>query len=51
MNQQISITEVIQTATQSMEADGIKQAYICQLSHTWNALTRYLAENSLCPSL
>ena len=47
MNQQVSITEVIQTATQSMEVDGISQTYINQLSHTWNALTKYLSEKRL----
>ena len=46
MNQQVSITEVIKAATQSMEADGISQAYIKQLSHTWNALTEYLSDNN-----
>ena len=48
MDQQLSIMEVIQTATQSMEEDGLSKEYINQLSHTWNALTRYLSENSLC---
>ena len=48
MDQQLSITEVIQTVTQSMEADGITQEYINQLSHTWNALSEYLSEYSLC---
>ena len=46
MNQQVSITEVIQAATQSMEADGISQTYINQLSHTWNALTKYLLDKN-----
>ena len=46
MNQQVSIKEVIKAATQSMEADGISQAYIKQLSHTWNALTEYLSDNN-----
>ena len=44
MNQQVSITEVIKAATQSMEADGISQTYINQLSHTWNALREYLSD-------
>ena len=48
MEQQLSITEVIQTVTQSMKADGITQEYINQLSHTWNALSEYLSEYSLC---
>ena len=47
MNQQVSIKEVIKAATQSMEADGISQAYINQLSHTWNALTEYLSDKNL----
>lgn len=46
MNQQVSIAEVIQTATQSMVADGISQTYINQLSHTWNALTEYLSDKN-----
>ena len=46
MNQQVSINEVIKAATQSMETDGISQAYIKQLSHTWNALTEYLSDNN-----
>ena len=44
MNQQVSIKEVITAVTQSMEADGISQTYINQLSHTWNALTEYLSD-------
>lgn len=46
MNQQVSIKEVIKSATQSMETDGISQAYINQLSLTWNALTEYLSDNN-----
>lgn len=46
MKQQVSITEVIQAATQSMEADGISKEYINQLSHTWNALTKYLSDKN-----
>ena len=46
MNQQVSITEVIKAATQSMEADGISQTYINQLSHTWNALREYLSDKN-----
>lgn len=47
MNQQVSINDVIKAAAQSMEADGISQAYIKQLSHTWNALTEYLSDKNL----
>lgn len=47
MKQPVSITEVIQAATQSMEADGISQTYINQLSHTWNALTEYLSDKNV----
>ena len=46
MNQQVSINEVIKAATQSMETDGISQAYIKQLSHTWNALREYLSDKN-----
>ena len=31
-----------------METDGISQAYIKQLSHTWNALTEYLSDENSC---
>ena len=48
MNQQVSIKEVIKAVTQSMEADGISQTYINQLSHTWNALTEYLSDENAC---
>lgn len=46
MEKHVSITEVIQAATQSMEADGISKEYINQLSHTWNALTKYLSDKN-----
>ena len=47
MNQQPTITELIETVSQSLEADGITAEYIQQLSYTWNALKRYLSEHDL----
>ena len=47
MNQQPKITELIETVSQSLEADGITAEYIQQLSYTWNALKRYLSEHDL----
>ena len=47
MNQQPTITELIETVSQSLEADGITAEYIQQLSYTWNALERYLSEHKL----
>ena len=47
MNQQPTITELIETVSQSLEADGITAEYIKQLSYTWNALKRYLSEHDL----
>lgn len=47
MNQQPTITELIETVSQSLEADGITAEYIQQLSDTWNALKRYLSEHDL----
>ena len=38
MNQQPTITELIETISQSLEADGITAEYIKQLSYTWNTL-------------
>ena len=38
MNQQPTIIELIETVSQSLEADGITAEYIQQLSYTWNAL-------------
>ena len=47
MNQQLTITELIETVSQSLEADGITAEYIQQLSYTWNALERYLSARNL----
>jgi integrase/recombinase XerD len=47
MNQQPTITELIETISQSLEADGITAEYIKQLSYTWNVLKRYLSEHDL----
>lgn len=47
MNQQPIITELIETVSQSLEADGITAEYIQQLSYTWNALKKYLLEHNL----
>ena len=47
MKQQPTITELIETVSQSLEADGITAEYIQQLSYTWNALERYLSEHKL----
>lgn len=44
MNQQPTITELIETISQSLEADGITAEYIKQLSYTWNVLKR-------CPNI
>ena len=42
MKEQMSVAELIQTVSQSMKGDGIKQDYITQLSYTWKALEQYL---------
>lgn len=47
MKEQMSVTELIQTVSQSMKGDGLKQDYITQLSYTWKALEQYLAEYDL----
>ena len=47
MNQQPTITELIETISQSLEADGITAEYIKQLSYTWNVLKRYFSEHDL----
>lgn len=45
MNQQVSITEVILAAAQSMKFDGKStQTHINQLFHIWNALSEYLSD-------
>ena len=36
MDQQLTLTELIETASQSLKADGITVEYIKQLSYTWN---------------
>lgn len=47
MDQQLTLTELIETASQSLKADGITVEYIKQLSCTWNSLERYLATHNL----
>lgn len=47
MKEQMSVTELIQTVSQSMKGDGIKQDYITQLSYTWKALEQYLIAHDL----
>lgn len=47
MDQQLTLTELIETASQSLKADGITVEYIKQLSCTWNSLKRYLATHNL----
>lgn len=47
MDQQLTLTELIETASQSLEADGITVEYIKQLSCTWNSLERYLVTHNL----
>ena len=47
MKEQMSVAELIQTVSQSMKGDGIKQDYITQLSYTWKALEQYLIAQDL----
>lgn len=45
--QQLTVTELAKTVTQAMKEDGITPEYLNQLSHTWNALDKYLSDHSL----
>lgn len=49
MNQQsfVTVTELAKTVTQAMKEDGITPEYLNQLSHTWNALDKYLSDHGL----
>lgn len=49
MNQQPIITELIETVSQSLKADGITAEYIQQLSYTWNALEKGVFCQALFP--